>query len=277
MPALPKRAAEDVPEEVKRKLFKKLDAKIELPMMAEPKWRPHLISEDGIGDIFYVPKWLEIRQAAELEQVIHKSCTWDNMSTRNTQEFGASDPCPCGRSLMQKALPAWQANIVMALNNLGVYHPVLYPANSVRINAYKPGQGIHPHADGPVYFPRAAIISLGAPCVFDFYPRGESQDDGVVPKWDKHKEVPAFPDLPPGTKPALSLVLQPGSLLVFSGDAFVHHRHGIKAADADEITPQVRNAKTMGLSVGDELEREHRISLTIRHLLPRCACSTMRP
>lgn len=44
-------------------------------------------------------------------------------------------------------------------------------AAQVRLNAYKPGQGIHPHLDGPVYFPRAAIVSLGSHCIFDFYPR----------------------------------------------------------------------------------------------------------
>ena len=81
----------------------------------------------------------------------------------------------------------------------GVYHPVLYPANSVRINGYEPGQGIHPHMDGPVYFPRAAIISLGSPCVFDFYPRMESDKGGKTRlQWDKDRDVPAMPDMPPG-------------------------------------------------------------------------------
>ena len=36
---------------------------------------------------------------------------------------------------------------------------------------------------------------------------------------------------------------------------------------------EVKNAKDIGLSVGDSLRRGRRISLTIRHLLPRCNCS----
>lgn len=42
--------------------------------------------------------------------------------------------------------------------------------------------------------------------------------------WDRDKEVPSSPQMPPGTKPQLSLLLEPGSLLVLSGDAFTYHR-----------------------------------------------------
>ena len=114
-------------------------------------------------------------------------------------------------------------------------------------------------------------------CVFDFYPRSGVDDDRPNLKWDKDKDVPASAAMPPGTKPVLSLLLEPGSLLVFSGDAFIRHRHGIEATEEDEIGTQVNNRKKMGLSVGDRLKRGRRTSLTIRHLLPRCACSAMTP
>merc|ERR1712100_951805 len=141
----------------------------------------------------------------------------ERMNTRDTCEFGSSRRCPCGRGLLQEALPAWQQKLVMALSKLGVYHPVLYPANSVRINAYKPGQGIHPHMDGPVYFPRAAIISLGSQCTFDIYPCSDVDEDQRGFSWDHDKEVPKAPELPSDIEPAVSLVLEPGSLLIFSG------------------------------------------------------------
>ena len=32
--------------------------------------------------------------------------------------------------------------------------------NSVRINGYRPGQGIFPHCDGPVYYPKDALARL---------------------------------------------------------------------------------------------------------------------
>lgn len=255
-----------------------MDNNTELPLSVEPKWQTHRITSGDISEVFYVPNWLEPKQADEFERLVNKTCDWERMNTRDTQEFGASHRCPCGRGLLQEPLPQWQNNIVSALYNLGVFHPVLYPANSVRINAYTPGQGIHPHMDGPVYFPRAAIISLGSPCVFDFYPRStldEGERKGL--QWDSKRDVPALPDLPPGTKPALSILLEPGSLLVFSADAFICHRHGIAPVEKDEIGPKVQNCKRLGLSAGDSLPRGRRVSLTIRHLLPRCACSARGP
>lgn len=274
LPQLPPRALGDIPESAKKEVFKKLESTTELPFTVEPKWQSHRIPSNDIADVFYVPNWFEPKQAEEFLQVVDRHVEWEQMSTRRSQEFGAGGRCACGRSLMREPLPQWQSNIVNAFYSLGIFHPVLYPANSIRINAYDPGQGIHPHCDGPVYFPRAAMINLGSPCLFDFYSRLEMDEEKKRSlKWDKDKDVPLAPELPPGTKPAFSLLLAPGSLLVFSGDAFVHHRHGVLATERDEIGPHVRNAKQLGLSVGDSLERTRRVSITVRHLLPRCVCS----
>jgi len=267
---------EECPKEAKRIVIDKLDKMTELPPMAEPKWIPHTIT-GSVKDVYYVRNFLEPRQVDEFMRMIDDNCDFDRMATRDTQEFGASNRCPCGKSLMRVNLPQWQANMALALHNLGVYHPVLYPANSVRINSYSKGQGIHPHMDGPVYFPRAAIVSLGSHCIFDFYPVQsiDTDEEKRSLAWDKDKEVPTAPELPPDTKPALSLILEPGSLLIFTGEAFINHRHGISATEEDEIHPNVKNAKDLGLKVGDKLKRTRRVSLTIRHLLPRCACSSL--
>mmetsp|Transcript_83916 Transcript_83916/g.250388 ORF Transcript_83916/g.250388 Transcript_83916/m.250388 type:complete len:400 (+) Transcript_83916:162-1361(+) len=273
-PPLSQRPPDDCPTEAKKAVIAKLDKMSELPPMAEPRWIPHHLT-GKIKDVHYVRSFLEPRQVEEFERIIDKTCEFEHMNTRDTQEFGASNRCPCGRSLLRVALPQWQNNMITALHNLGVFHPVLYPANSIRINAYRPGQGIHPHLDGPVYYPRAAIVSLGSQCIFDFYPRLDLDEDQRGFSWDRDREVPAAPELPPGTKPALSILLEPGSLLVFSGDAFIHHRHGIAACEEDEIGPHIRNARDIGLSVGDSLRRARRVSLTVRHLLPRCMCSSL--
>ena len=68
------------------------------------------------------------------------------------------------------------------LKEQGLFHD-LTPCNSARLNKYtSPDEGIHPHADGPVYFPRVVILSLGAPRVLRFErqetpggPRSETQ------------------------------------------------------------------------------------------------------
>jgi alkylated DNA repair protein alkB family protein 6 len=273
-PPSPKKS-QDLPDVQKKAVIALLDKLTEPPPMTLPRWVPHHQPGD-IQDVHYVRSFLDPKQVEEFMRIIDKSCEWEPMSTRDTQEFGSSQRCPCGRSLQKAALPQWQATMINAISNLGVFHPVLYPANSVRLNAYKPGQGIHPHCDGPVYFPRAAIVTLGSHCVFDFYPRVDPDDDkrGAF-QWDRDKEVPAAPELPPDCKPKLSLILEPGSLLVFSGDAFINHRHGIAPVEQDEIGPHIRNAKDIGLSNGDTLRRGRRVSLTIRHLLPRCQCSSV--
>lgn len=274
MAATAPRVVEECPKEAKKLVIAKLDKLMDLPPMSEPRWIPHSLT-GKIKEVHYVRNFLEPRQVEEFERIIDKTCEWERMSTRDTQEFGASSRCPCGRSLLRVPLPQWQANMTNALHNLGAFHPVLYPANSVRINSYKPGQGIYPHLDGPVYFPRAAIVSLGSHCIFDFYPHLDCDDEPKGFSWDREKEVPASPAPPKGMKPALSILLEPGSLLVFSGDAFIQNRHGISAVEEDEIGTDVKNAKDIGLSVGDRLRRSRRVSLTIRHLLPRCMCSSL--
>ncbi|CAE7320961.1 Alkbh6, partial [Symbiodinium necroappetens] len=235
MPTLSQKPLEELPEKAKAKVVSKLEKLTEPFPMLHPSWVPHHLA-GKIEDVHYVRNFLEPKQVEEFVRIIDKTCDWERMRTRDTQEFGSSGQCPCGRSLMRAALPAWQSTLVDALGTLGVFHPVLFPANSV------PGQGpelsgILPHLDGPVYFPRAAIISLGSHCIFDFYPRFEEEHPRGF-TWDRDKEVPSSPELPAGTRPQLSLLLEPGSLLVFSGDAFVRHRHGIKAVEEDEISKE---------------------------------------
>merc|ERR1711884_190520 len=139
--------------------------------------------------------------------------------------------------------------------------------NSVRINGYRPDQGIHPHCDGPVYYPMVAILSLGSTSLFSFYPQSGTED---CMKWDPENNVPGGHV---GSKPLCTVLLEPRSLLVFSHDAFWKHRHGIAAVVSEEVTPLVCNlAQCEGsFAVGDRIQRQRRVSLTMRHLLPRCA------
>merc|ERR1711884_782544 len=99
-----------------------------------------------------------------------------------------------------------------------------------------PGQGIHPHCDGPVYYPSVAILSLGAPCTMSFYQESGTED---CMKWDKEHNVPG--GFQAGSRPLSSVLLEPRSLLIFSHDAFWKHRHGIKLAVSEEVTPGVDN------------------------------------
>merc|ERR1719221_1030417 len=113
------------------------------------------------------------------------------------------------------------------------------------------------------------ILSLGSPCLFSFYPHSGTEE---CMKWDPENNVPGGHQH--GSGPRCSVLLEPRSLLLFSHAAFWKHRHGIAAASSEEVTPLVCNlAQCSGrYAVGDRIQRRRRVSLTMRHLLPRCAC-----
>lgn len=225
-----------------------------------------------VGDtpnVYYVPEWVDSRQEEEFIAIVDQDMRqWDDMRSRSSQEWGAGDRCSCGRGLTREPLPDSQKPLAKALHHIGAFDGALFPMNSVRINGYVPGQGIHPHCDGPVYYPKVAILSLGSPCIFSLYPQTGTED---CMKWDKDNNVPGGHRT--GNEPICSVLLEPRSLLIFDRSAFWNHRHGIAAVSSEEVTSAVCNlAQAEGYSAGDQLQRRRRVSLTMRHLLPRCAC-----
>jgi len=143
--------------------------------------------------------------------------------------------------------------------------------NHVLLNEYEPGQGILPHTDGPQYYPRVAILSLGSPCLMRFRPRlapakvGAAAADGGEGEGGGGFEV----------------ALAPRSLLVFSGVVYSSFLHGIDCTDNEVVGTTCLNCKGSSSqdiscsstassgaiwSSGDIIERGTRVSLTIRHI-----------
>jgi len=223
----------------------------------------------NIAKVHYVPEWIgESQEKAFLRMADQDAMQWEDMRTRHSQEWGAGDRCGCGRGLRREPLPAEQQEVADVLHTLRVFDGALYPMNSVRINAYRPGQGIYPHCDGPVYYPKIAILSLASHCLLHLYPRKGNEDNM---KWDAQNNVPSGHV---DSAPLASFLLEPRSLILLSHDAFWNHRHGIEAVTSETIPETTCNLDlTSGqYKVGDELKRERRVSFTMRHLLPRCAC-----
>mmetsp|Transcript_126138 Transcript_126138/g.315260 ORF Transcript_126138/g.315260 Transcript_126138/m.315260 type:complete len:516 (-) Transcript_126138:77-1624(-) len=266
---MPRVSSPAVRQSVMAALDAKLDSVAIRPSASlQERLAPYLISD--VPTIYYIPDWIEPSQEADFMEIADGDMLqWEEMKTRSSQEWGSGDRCSCGRGLQRQGLPEKQRQLAEALHHLGVFDGALYPLNSIRINGYRPGQGIYPHCDGPVYYPKVAILSLGSPCVFSFYPRTGSED---CMQWNQEKDVPGGHQA--GDKPLASVVLEPRSLLIFSHDAFWHHRHGIDAVASEEVTDAVCNLHTCGgrYKVGDVINRSRRVSLTMRHLLPRCAC-----
>lgn len=101
--------------------------------------------------------------------------------------------------------------------------------SQIIVNEYEPGQGIAPHVDCvPCFGPVIASLSLGSQCEFVF---SKKSNDAKI-----------------------SLLLEPGSLLVFGGAARFEWAHGIPARKSDLVR-------------GMRKPRERRVSLTYRTML----------
>ncbi len=124
------------------------------------------------------------------------------------------------------ALPDWLQTYAMCLQQGGLFTET---PDQVIINEYQPGQGISAHIDCvPCFADTIASMSLGSPCVMDF----------------THSK----------TREKSSLLLEPRSLLVLSGDARYVWQHAIAARKTDRYQGQI-------------ISRTRRISLTFRKVI----------
>lgn len=121
------------------------------------------------------------------------------------------------------------------------------------MNEYRgAASGIGWHNDGPLFEPRVAIVSLGTPTLLYFT---DSAADPVA------------------EGPPRSVLLRPRSLLVFTGHAYTHMRHGIPPLPVPAPSPRVVDelclnlALCPGAALGDPLPAEQaRRSLTVRRI-----------
>ncbi|CAJ1459963.1 unnamed protein product [Effrenium voratum] len=177
-----------------------------LACLPSPAWR-----ELGLRSAQLAQEWLpEASEAAILRNLQRRPGDFVALRSKRTARFGG-DPGP---PFVPEPLPDWLNELCAAVSSAaGLPMP-----NHVLVNHYQPGQGILPHTDGPAYMPWAAILSLGSAAVFDF--------------WRDHAHAAS------GEAPALSLLLPPRSLLVFSEEAYSCHLHGLAERRFDRLQEQ---------------------------------------
>lgn len=121
-------------------------------------------------------------------------------------------------------LPGWARPLAHRLHAEGAFPEV---PDQLIVNNYEPGQGIAPHIDCiPCFGPVVASLSLGSTYLMDM-----SRDDASA-----------------------SIALRPRSLLVLSGEARYHWRHGIRSRRSDILD-------------GARVPRGRRVSLTFRKVI----------
>ena len=181
-----------------------------------------------IPGLRYLPDFVNVREQADLLAVVDAQ-PWLTDLKRRVQHYGyryeyrsrSVDP-----TMYLGPLPEWADRL------LGRFYQeklVDEAPDQVIVNEYEPGQGIAAHVDCvPCFGGTIVSLSLGSPCVMVFTRKNPA---GKV-----------------------SVLVEPGSLLVMQGEARYEWRHAIPARRSD-----VFDGKTYG--------RGRRVSLTFRSVI----------
>uniref|UniRef100_A0A8D2IHC3 AlkB homolog 6 n=1 Tax=Varanus komodoensis TaxID=61221 RepID=A0A8D2IHC3_VARKO len=199
---------------------------------------------------YYIPDFITEAEEAYLLQQVYDAPKpkWTQLSGRRLQNWGG---LPHAKGMLPETLPCWLQLCLDKVSPLGLFGGK--PANHVLVNEYRPGEGIMPHEDGPLYFPTVSTISLGSHTLLDFYhPVGRDDAPLLSP--------------PPPPRHFQSLLLEPRSLLVLQEDMYVRYLHGIRPVTEDHVTEKVANLGACGSELGVTLQRGTRVSLTIRRV-----------
>ncbi|XP_014272536.1 alpha-ketoglutarate-dependent dioxygenase alkB homolog 6 [Halyomorpha halys] len=196
--------------------------------------------------IYYIPDFIN---EPEENWILDKVYTapkpkWTQLLNRRLQNWGGL-PIPNG--MIVEPIPSWLKTFMDKVSDLKVFNDGILRANHVLINEYLPGQGIMPHVDGPLFYPTIATISCSSHTVLEFEknfaPDEEKADDSKI-----------------------SVFLQRRSLVIVKDTMYTDYKHTIRELKEDEIDENILNSQLSQLTLGDKLQRETRISLTIRHV-----------
>jgi alkylated DNA repair protein alkB family protein 6 len=198
--------------------------------------------------IRYIPNFIDTEMEEYLLFQVENAPKpkWEMLKNRRLQNWGG---IVGKKSLISDSnMPQWLTLMIDKIMDLENGFPQENRPNHVLINEYLPGQGIMAHTDGPAFFPMVSTVSLGSHTFLDFY---EPIDDNEVKsKTDRYIG---------------SMLLQPRSLILIKDEAYKVCLHGIEERDTDIIHGKIFN-RPSNLSIGTELKRSTRISLTIRNV-----------
>lgn len=219
----------------------------------------------NLNSVYYLPEFISESFENSLLKFIYapsNSSRWHELkySSRRLQKYGGN-VTNSGLEDLEPFPPILQS-LAKSLMDNKIFPPETESDSSIElnhylINEYPAGIGIMPHTDGPLYYPYVIILSLGSHCVFEFYKdyAGYKSEESVG-----------------------KLLIEPRSLLIFTGECYSEYLHCIQDRKVDDVwvkdlKSNVDNIKltAMFMKKGEEdfvesIEREKRISLTIRHV-----------
>ncbi|KAF7456111.1 alpha-ketoglutarate-dependent dioxygenase alkB 6 [Cryptosporidium felis] len=200
--------------------------------------------------VYCIKNWITPEQEKILLENITRSSDLNvKLKGRSTQVWGGTVTSEGIEN--KRELPEWLSSIAQSLVETHIFSPET-PPNHVLINQYELNMGILPHKDGPLYFPRVAIVSLESDVLFDF--------------WN-----PLDQEKPHSTSPLFSLLVPRLSLLVFQDQCYSELLHGISSRNEDLLSQY--NVTNLGdfphLNPNSPIRRGFRTSLTFRHVKSR--------
>lgn len=191
----------------------------------------------------YYPSFITRQQELTLlHEIDMHPRAWKSLKNRTLQNWGG---LPHIKGMLPTSLPPFLQPICKQLVSANIFP---HDPNHVLINRYRSRQGIDPHLDGPAYKPIAAIVSLEAPIVMDFF---RVDDQGATGQL------------------AASMLLRPRSLLVLQRDVYTNFMHSIAERPEDILDQSVLNCEPH--ERGTVITRSQRTSLTIR-----TSCKTIK-
>ena len=181
-----------------------------------------------IDGLTYIPDYIDATSEDALISTIDVQ-PWITELKRRVQHYGWRYDYKARsvtNDLRIGALTDWLQSYAARLQQAGLFSET---PDQVIINEYQPGQGISAHIDCvPCFTDTIASLSLGSPCVMDF----------------THSKT--------GEKS--SLLLEPRSLIVLTGDVRYVWQHAIAARKNDRFQGQI-------------ISRTRRVSLTFRKVI----------
>ncbi|EKM75382.1 hypothetical protein AGABI1DRAFT_79964 [Agaricus bisporus var. burnettii JB137-S8] len=185
----------------------------------------------GDRDVIYIPNFLSEEEEKYIirKASIHDSPQqkWKQLANRRLQIWGGEITA---KGLLPQSLPPYALNYPNLLDRLketGAFLESPHGSpNHIILNEYRAGQGIMPHEDGPKYFPVVATISLGSHTVFNYY---RYKPNHPEPGDSEGKIVDKIP--------IMSLLLEPRSVVISSGEMYTCYLHGIDPVEEDRLLP----------------------------------------
>jgi alkylated DNA repair protein alkB homolog 6 len=229
----------------------------------------------SIPGLYYIPDYISAEEEAQMLAFIRSTPQElkSKLTKRTVQEWGCTMCGECQKSFVSDAnMPPWVQEVLDMQVYDGLFTPTTFP-NSVRIHEYQQGEGIGPHCDGPIYVPMVTVLSLASSCLMSFYPRQGLYESHPM---DHYNDTFKFAEGEIGQQvPLQSVVLEPRSLLIFSGEGYYHYPHGVsdKAQDdlSSDLVGEVVNRQFLRDKEVQSIPRTFRASITTRNLMTRCS------